>query len=204
MAAIPVGTVTTSTMEGGRLVPVVCDQCRTNFFYQLNREGTGKGSAVMFVGQQGAYDRSQRAAQSNLQKRLASEVELVPCPKCHWVNETAIAQYRKQMYRDAPRLIVFVAVVAFVGSTLALGLLPDVVGGRAAAILSMLLMLASLTSPVWILVGRHVLRKRLDPNRLYPGGPATVPPGTPPALVKTKSPNGGREILRPAAANERP
>ena len=39
------------------------------------------------------------AARKDLARRLERESEMVPCPKCQWVNEDLIARYRRRKYR---------------------------------------------------------------------------------------------------------
>src|SRR3954447_1776401 len=89
----------TSSIAGKRIDTVVCEKCSTTFYYQLTRTGVGKASAPYFLGQGAAAKRAQKTAEKNLAKRLADEGEMVPCPRCNWVNFDLIQRYRLRKYR---------------------------------------------------------------------------------------------------------
>src|SRR5690242_15731697 len=94
----------TTTVVGRRWEKVTCEKCQAEFHYELVRIGVGSSSAPYYIGQDSARQRASGTAQRNLDKRLAREAELVPCPKCRWVNQDLIRRYRRSLYRAGPWL----------------------------------------------------------------------------------------------------
>jgi hypothetical protein len=174
-----------SASVGTRLATVVCEVCGREYFYELARVGSGAETAPYYIGRERAERSAQDQAQQDLDRRLAEEAEIVPCPKCGWINDGLVAGYRLGRYRGWGKAA---AGIAIVGSALSLvavwflaigppadrGALPYVlVGGPALA-----LAIAGL-----ILFVRRWLRARIQPNRNYPELPS-VPAGSPVALVR--------------------
>jgi hypothetical protein len=160
--------------------------------------GVGKGSAPYYIGQKSAAARATRAAERDLAKRLERDSELVPCPKCNWVNEDLVRRYRRRLYRRAPLLIISIVVGGLIVAPL-VGLLVATIAGdnsNAIAIFSLATLAICLLSPAWVLLIRRRLRHRVDPNGTYPRRPA-LPPGTPPPLVEKRDPESGDPYLEP-------
>lgn len=178
---------------------VVCDRCKTEFFYELTRVGMGKASAPFLVGVGAANGRAERAADKDLAKRLAREAELVPCPKCNWINEEAIAAYRATLYHRLPLIGGIVTVAGIIAGPIIGMLLLDLFGNhsRFALAIGQVLMLASLLALPAAFLLRRQLRRRFDPNSTYPRRP-DLPPGTPIAFVPQVDPKTGERQLVPA------
>jgi hypothetical protein len=178
------GTKYESARVGARVVQVKCDQCGSDYFYELTRIGTGSASAHYGIGASAATRSSQEQSQHDLLIRLASEAELVPCPKCNWINDELVQGYRRGRYR---RLGMLAAGVAFFGTCGSLicawfvhtgppadrGALPYLLLGGPAVFVS--LGLAMILLRCW-------LRSLIQPNRDYPLAPR-VPRGSPPAMI---------------------
>src|SRR5688500_3352479 len=98
------GKVFTATEAGRRMVSVRCEKCRTAFWYELSRVAVGRASAPYYLFQESAERRADRNAKRDLARRLEEDAELVPCPKCHWVNQELVNRYRSGLYRRAPLL----------------------------------------------------------------------------------------------------
>jgi hypothetical protein len=192
------GNVITSTQVGQRLEHVACEKCATEFYYELTRVGVGKGSALYNIGQQGAAQRAQIAATQNLGQRLDQEAELVPCPKCHWVNQDLVDRYRQRKYRNAPIIIGLIIAAGFITSPIIWAALDEWLGYKSSVpvIVSRLIMAVTLASPLYVLFVRRLLRARINPNATYPRVPK-VPPGTPPALTPLSNPDTGELFLAP-------
>src|ERR1700733_2571092 len=88
-----------STSIGGRIREVICDKCKYQYFYELTLMGAGSANAPYAIGSDAADKRATEQAERDLEKRLADEAELVPCPKCHWINDNLIQGYRRGRYR---------------------------------------------------------------------------------------------------------
>jgi hypothetical protein len=122
---------------------------------------------------------------------MANEVELVPCPSCGWVNKGAVKAYRKRFHRNLPWLAAAIVPGGYtVASCLFVGL-EKLFPRRSPVPISIALVLTavSLFSPLWLLVLKAFLRRRINPNKSYPGRPE-VPLGTPPAILEKKAPSG--------------
>jgi hypothetical protein len=200
---IYVGKEITATVAGRRIETVRCEKCGTVFYYELTRVGLGKGSAPYFIGHNSASNRAAAAAKRDLSHRLDHEAELVPCPKCHWVNDDLVRRYRRRQYRRAPLLIVIIVIAGFVAAPLVAAGLTETLGynSHVPSAVMLAVLVTCLLSPVWVLLIRRSLRHRINPNTTYPRWP-TVPPGTPPALVEQRDPQSGEMRLVPAAARE--
>jgi hypothetical protein len=182
----------TAFVRASRIVAVTCEKCHARFFYELTRIGVGRGRAPYLIGQGSAADRAAASAQKDLAKRLEGEAELVPCPKCQWVNEDAIARYRRRKYRHATR---FATGIVVAGLVLAWGEL--YIDGRPFPSAPMQVMLAAcLLSAAAVLVLRQWRPRRIDPNRSLADSPI-LPPGTPPALVERLDSRSGQSHLEP-------
>lgn len=196
------GKVFTATQGGSRLVPVSCEKCRTGFHYELTRMGTGKASAPYYIGQDSAARRAERAAERDLQRRLTRDAELVPCPRCNWVNADTVDRYRWQKHHWAPWL--FIPLMC-AGVLVGLAVYSAQVNQRphddapAASIGFIVLTGVLLVSPVWALSLQGMLRRRIDPNSTYPR-PPVLPPGTPAALVQAGDANAASPQLAPVPA----
>ena len=169
---------------GQSLKAVTCGQCGTAYKYLLTRRGTGSGTAPYMLGQDAARGRADREAEAHLQRRLTSNAELVPCPKCRWVNEDLVRRFRWGRYERVGWAIFLLMVLGFVGFTASAAMLPNLFeyDSKVPGIISLSLLLLVPLAPVIVLGGRRWLRGRIDPNRHHPR-PPTLPPLTPPALV---------------------
>jgi len=198
------GKVITSAQVGQCLEHVICEKCKTGYFYKLTRVGVGKGSALYNIGQAAAAKRAASAAQQNLSSRLKGETELVPCPKCNWVNQELVDQYRRRKYGEMPTLV-----AVFVGAgTIALPIvwatLDEILGytSRIPAPVTLALAIIIAAIPVIDLMIRRRRREAIDPNRTYPRLP-TLPLGTPSALMPQLDKATGETFLVPVAAMAR-
>ena len=171
-----------ATVAGKRLESVTCEKCGTQFYYELTRVGTGTADAPYNVGEAAAARRADARAEKDLARRLAREAELVPCPKCHWVNDDLVLRYRRRRYRCGRWVIAFggLAITPMLGVALA-----NLLGQRIALPADLVFWpLAGFTvlSSLLVLTTRW-LRSRIDPNQTYPRRPE-LPPGTPPAWIE--------------------
>ena len=106
-----------SSAVGSRLVRVQCDKCGCEYFYELARVGSGQAHAPYAIGTRIAARRAEERAQRDLAKRLENDAELVPCPKCAWINAELVSRYRRGRYRG---WATFAACTACLGTSIAL------------------------------------------------------------------------------------
>jgi hypothetical protein len=180
---------------GARLVRVECAHCGCEYFYQLTRIGIGRSMAPYYLFRARAAQRAVERAQRDIKQRLERDTELVPCPKCHWINEDLVVGYRRSRYKSFNRL-------AF--AIIAIGIVVYFVIGFFLALVDPAFLLYALVLPLGMLLiaggmmlVRTGLRSRIQPNRNYPL-PPTLPAGSPPALFK--DPTTGQ--LAPAKVDE--
>lgn len=188
-----------SSAVGKRIAGVHCDQCGAEYFYELTRVGIGSATAAYGFGKEAAKRKAFARAQKDLGKRLATDAELVPCPKCGWVKEELIAAFRKWRYRGWTNVAIVIAVGgSAIAIALALVLLTDQKPDptTAARILGAGLS-ASFGGAIGLIAFCDWMRGRIQPNANHPG-PPILPPCTPPAL--TKDSNNGK--LEPAPRRE--
>lgn len=174
-----------SAQAGRRVVPVECDNCGCQYFFFLARIGWGSANAPFGIGTSYATRTAEERSQHDLQERLAAEAELVPCPKCHWINAELVQGYRLGRYRHAGWIAAGVAAFGSIGSFVGAwfisigpaadrGALPYFLFGGPALSVSLALL---------ILLLRNWLRSRIQPNRNFPLAPK-LPRGAPPALIR--------------------
>lgn len=190
-----------SSTAGTRLVNVSCDQCGCAYCYELARVGTGATSTLYGIGQERATRKAEFLAQQDLARRLEEEDELVPCPKCGWINESMVAGYRRGRYRGWS---VASASCGLIGASTSLVIAwflsrgPGADPGASSTVLTFGISLSA-TFAILILLGRRWLRSRIRPNRDYPLAP-TVPIGSPTPLMA--NPVTGQ--LEPVTPNPEP
>ena len=88
----------TATISGSVWKRVLCQQCTREFVYLLTRNGTGSGSSPYYLDNEGAQQRAQRAAVTNLQKKLKVGMDAVPCPDCGVYQDSMVARMRRQQW----------------------------------------------------------------------------------------------------------
>jgi hypothetical protein len=176
---------------GARYMRVVCARCQCEFFYHLTRIGIGHGEAPYYIGVGRATRQAEKQAKKDLERRLTREAELVPCPRCNWINEELIAGYRVTRYPFLRMLSRW---------TLLIGAIISAIFGIGGAVFApkdwvffLILPAGFLLFAVPVFLLRVWLCSRIQPNRDFPQ-PPQLPPGSPPALVK--DPDTG--LLRPA------
>jgi hypothetical protein len=168
------------TRTGHRLAQVECKRCGCQYFYQLTRIGMGTGTAPYFLGQGRAQRAALTRASRDLERRLERETELVPCPKCSWINEHLVDGYRKTRYKVLGKVAFYMCAISAV---VALVLLPLLGFGDPDAVLPVVLILLGIVVLAGGVLGLRVyLRSRIRPNANFPEAPQVLP-GTPPALL---------------------
>jgi Zn ribbon nucleic-acid-binding protein len=72
----------TATLHGRVLKLVPCENCSTDYIYVLEREGSGVGTSVYMLNNEGAESHAKYAAEDTLQSYLENDFDPVPCPVC--------------------------------------------------------------------------------------------------------------------------
>ncbi|MCX7424530.1 MAG: hypothetical protein NTW96_02680 [Planctomycetia bacterium] len=173
-----------SARAGLCLVGIECDECGCEYFYELARIGSGGATAPYGIGKAAAARSSQQQSQRDLRKRLAYEAELVPCPKCNWINEELVHGYRLGRFRWVGILALGVGMIGTVSSLMGAWFISIGPAADRAAVPYLLFggPLVFVSLGVAMILLRAWLRGRIQPNRDFPLAPR-LPPGSPPALV---------------------
>jgi hypothetical protein len=171
---------------GQRFVPVECARCGCQYFYQLVRMGFGSATAHYGLFHDRAEDAAERRAERNLARRLASEAELVPCPKCHWVNDELVTGFRRGQYGRLGSLASILVKVGVIFYLIVGGI--TVIFDPFVALCFGIVPLGLFAAAGVVHGVRFGLRSLIRPNRKHPL-PPTLPPGSPPALFRDPATN---------------
>ncbi len=173
-----------SATVGTCLVAVQCEKCGCQYYYQLARIGTGAATAHYGIGTAAATQSSQQKSQRDLKDRLSREAELVPCPKCNWINEDLVNGYRLGRCRHAGTSALAIGAIGTASSLIAAWFISIGHAGDRWLLPYFLFAgpMVSILASVFILVVRRWVRSRIQPNQDFPLVPC-LPPGSPPALL---------------------
>lgn len=79
---IPVGTRYTATVSASVWKTVSCASCPCDFAYKMSRKAQGMGSSPLWLDNEGAKNRASAEANQRLEKLLATQFDVVWCPRC--------------------------------------------------------------------------------------------------------------------------
>ncbi len=79
---IPVGRQYTATVTAKAWIPVLCEHCGSMFGYLTTRKAEGAGSSLLWLDNEGAAARAQKAATHSLHQKFKKANDPVPCPRC--------------------------------------------------------------------------------------------------------------------------
>lgn len=187
------------SQSGTRIVGVDCEQCRCRYFYELTRIGIGSATAPYGLWSGYAEISSKEQSAQELQARLIEEAELVPCPRCQWINEALVEGYRLSRYRWALPLGAGIAFFGTVAALIAVSFLqlgPPADRGAVPYVLIIGPAVSVVIGGLIVLV-RNFLRSRIQPNHSFPA-PPKLPAGVPPALLVHEA----TQTLHPVVCHE--
>src|SRR5450432_616582 len=93
---VPVGTRHTQVLERELLADYTCEKCGFEGVVRVHSFGRGEATAPLFIGQAGASDEANRAAEADLTKNAETLLATSRCPSCDSVDETAVARERSR------------------------------------------------------------------------------------------------------------
>lgn len=96
---IPTGRKYTVTVTATTYKTVHCENCGCDFVYPMRRQAQGTGHSPLWLDNKGATSRAEQAAQENLAKKLATEINAVPCPDCGRYQANMVARLKKSKWR---------------------------------------------------------------------------------------------------------
>jgi hypothetical protein len=165
---IPVGNVHHAVTAGAVFKLVTCERCTHEFAFLMERTGEGAKTSLLFLNEDGASWAAKREAEAELQHRLERGVDVVPCPRCGYVQPRMVRKARREYHRW----------MLYVGGALLILLAPTamflVIGNKAAEVkgdpplISWWWLLGGIALPaltgIGLMVGRLWLARRYDPN----------------------------------------
>jgi len=123
----------TVTVEKTTIRLVTCEECETDFVYELSRSGEGYGNSVYFLDESGAKKRAARKAKEQLSRKMKNACEAIPCPQCAHVQDHMLGKARSDRAIKIGLLAALVFLLSVGGFALALStkafLLGIVLGG---------------------------------------------------------------------------
>jgi hypothetical protein len=153
----------TTEQAWGKTTKVVrCEACGRHYAYALQRTGRGHDKGEVGLGWINQVALAQ--AKANLQERLDTGIEAVPCPACGWYQSSMIPEARR-LHRPW---------MHHVGLCLTIGLIPVAVLGLAAMQvnppplpwpIAVAGLVCLLVAGIGILLWRDYLAGRHDPNK---------------------------------------
>lgn len=163
---IPIARVYEAKTAGSAVKRVQCENCSTTFVYSVKRMCTGGGMGIAFLDDEGAQQRAQQEAARALKKALDAAIEVVPCPRCGWIQADMKALARRQ---HLPRLkiaglallvlsFIYLILIAIIGIGVQLPV------DRPAADLQGDLVFLIAVAGVTLLLGRIMACQQFDPN----------------------------------------
>jgi hypothetical protein len=102
VVGIPYALTYTTTVTGRIPKLVRCEQCGFEYVYLLEATAAGAGTSVLFLDNEGAYQRSLAQAQALMHQELVGGSDVIPCPSCGTVQAHMLPRarqdYRHWMY----------------------------------------------------------------------------------------------------------
>jgi hypothetical protein len=96
---IPTGRKYTVTVTATTYKTVHCEKCGCDFVYPMRRRAQGTGHSPLWLDNKGATSRAEQAAQENLAKKLATEINPVPCLDCGRYQADMVTKLKKSKWR---------------------------------------------------------------------------------------------------------
>jgi hypothetical protein len=203
--SIPYAREYTAHLSGATLKSVRCERCHAEYVYRMERDGSGSGTSLLFLDNQGARDRAAQQAADELGGRLRRECDAVPCPACGWYQRAMIDALRRDhrgWMQDTGLVLLAVSVI---GLTVAyVNWLPNFPHGPVAPWLvpwSLIGGVIAGVAGVGLLVARVKLAERYDPSANDPW--ARIAAGRSRAVLKGELELRRDQLLSASEAEER-
>ncbi|HEX5139021.1 MAG TPA: hypothetical protein VFY93_18775 [Planctomycetota bacterium] len=112
-----------ATATGRARRVVRCEECGGEYAYEIERAAVGHGISVYALDEDGAAKRARKEAQEHLVRQLDAEIEVVPCPKCGWVQTgmTPLARRQYRRWMDTTGWVVALLAVTAAFANMAMG-----------------------------------------------------------------------------------
>jgi hypothetical protein len=119
---IPIGQTSNVTCRGETLKVAQCEGCGSEYVYKIRRVGQGSGFSLLFLNNAGAQRSATSVAEGNLEHKLATGLEAVPCPSCGLYQQAMVPLARKgfglELRRGAIAIMLVPVAIVIVGCSL--------------------------------------------------------------------------------------
>jgi hypothetical protein len=164
-----IGVRYTSTAEGETAKFVTCKGCGHGYGYWMTRRGSSSNTSWFLIGTDSARNRSGREAEGEVAKRLRTEHDPVPCPRCGHYQKRMIGPAREEKFGWVFRLGLLLGFL-FGAGCFVVGVAIMVLGGGGPwvnkvykALFGMMLP-GAVVIPAAAFVLKDALGKKYDPN----------------------------------------
>jgi hypothetical protein len=111
---IPIaGTTHLADAQGKAVKRVICERCHCEYSYEMQRNAQVAGFNP-YSPAPGMGERVEHQAKQAVQRRLAQESELIPCPKCGWFQTDMVEDARRRMHGGLRRLSKWIGIPGLV------------------------------------------------------------------------------------------
>jgi len=155
----------TASMSGHAIKQETCQQCQAEYVYVIERSATGQATTVYGIDAEGTRNRSQTRAQEKLERYLADDFDIVPCPSCGTYQPQMVASLQRSHHIGMFLLGALLLLLAFIALVIAGVLMlmsnPPYGSGIWAVIGSAVVMVIV---GVGLILTRNALAAKFDPN----------------------------------------
>ncbi|HEX4795304.1 MAG TPA: hypothetical protein VH370_16025 [Humisphaera sp.] len=78
---------------------VHCEHCGNDYSYQLARRCVGDVVAPFILNEDAAKEEALQIASRRVARKLSSDTEIAPCPKCGWLEADMVRELHRRAYR---------------------------------------------------------------------------------------------------------
>jgi hypothetical protein len=164
------------SMTGTVDVRVRCENCEAAYRFRVARSATGSGHDAGMLDEIAAMKVAERKATDELESRLQSAIEPVPCPSCGWFQRSMWRAYRRKYAQNrfgrmptAGFVSLAIAAVSFmIGLGLADGSTELNQSDREIITGAFIVAAVTVFLGFSLLIGSLLLRLHLDPNADMP------------------------------------
>jgi hypothetical protein len=102
---------------------VSCEECGTDYAYEMERAAVGHGLSIYALDEEGAARRAREEARTEVQRRLEGEIDVVPCPTCGRIQSHMVPLARRHYLRwvDTAGWVVLLLAFAMACMNVAMG-----------------------------------------------------------------------------------
>jgi hypothetical protein len=156
------------TVSRSVFVEVTCEQCSHYYGYALTRSQRAIGDRYVWQSCDKGKEKALSDARRDVDRKLARGVELVPCPRCGWIQARMLGRARDENYpiEGWPALFAFILATVALAALFVLWKLEEALQlNWVTAWVSLIATFALMVTVGLVCIAREALRARkYDPN----------------------------------------